>query len=483
MNRFTARVISLVLVIAVLSLSTVGLTGGKVYAAQANTTKSEYLSYESQSSSSRYDGTYSGTFNYEYREKRSNPDYYNQSSPNYQKKYLYATDWIQASLKVTITFKTNDNTNEQLAQTTGQWMLDITNVIVDDPAFGTGLGGIVPLTMNAEQNVMGSGAHLPYNDTNFIKPFTGDMPNAIWISFPNGACLKIQDSPQNRFKVGFAEWTLSYDNWYAYTFQKGSPLSVEMSLGSASVYSPNTEVNFKDWSLKKVPDQGSVPIVNNDSFNLRLDLSAIYGNVEACQQELKSTRMASLDRIKEIDERLGSIKSGSLSPLELQALEIQKAAALKKANKSLDDAILDLVLNLPGLPPANFTLFGRDIPEIKQKLTSGESLTREDYEKILLASASVLAVVAAIGAAPELGLVSSTTLALIASLSAASAAIEALSANSEVNTLQDPGGFVKPDIEKYRRWLEHQKDSEQATLEHISHEEQRLIELGEYLKK
>jgi hypothetical protein len=108
-----------------------------------------------------YDGTYSGTFTYVYREGRWSDLKHNWSEP------------ITAELNITITLK---NTNSY-----ADWVeCKITNVICSDPAFGTGTAGVTP--------ALETYVCLPADPSKGAILASGAFP-CINIYFPNGAKL------------------------------------------------------------------------------------------------------------------------------------------------------------------------------------------------------------------------------------------------------------------------------------------------------
>jgi hypothetical protein len=113
-----------------------------------------------------YDGTYSGMFNYEYKERRDLDENWSDEKGV----------WIPAAFMLTLTFKTTEVTAEYVS-------LEITNVICSDQNFGTGLSGVTPLTGGD------TWAYLPANPPttpmNPSKPYMG-----ITIKFPNFALLQ-----------------------------------------------------------------------------------------------------------------------------------------------------------------------------------------------------------------------------------------------------------------------------------------------------
>lgn len=116
------------------------------------------------SKGSIYDGTYTGVFTYEYQEEK------------YEDGKLVQSPWAAKSLTLTVTFKLVNEMDYYGRKTA---ILQIANVYVNDPAFGTGLSGIdLPL---------GSGAaYLPTDPpTTSSNPSTNAM--FIVIHFPNRA--------------------------------------------------------------------------------------------------------------------------------------------------------------------------------------------------------------------------------------------------------------------------------------------------------
>lgn len=204
---------------------------------------------------------------------------------------------------------------------------------------------------------------------------------------------------------------------------------------------------------------------------------AIYDQKSSVRkQKVDSTRAKSQDRIKQIDEDLSKITS-TTTPLEQKVLDFQKQQALEKANKRVSDAWLDLVLSLPKMDvPGAAKLFGQDIPDIlttaKERWTSGESLNWKDGEKLALAGIGIIvggAALLPVGVGGSLFIVGWGGGALLVS-----GAIELASAYSAVNSLKDPGGKVIPDVDAYRRQLEHQRQKEIITLEYLKLQEARL---------
>ncbi|MBI4188700.1 MAG: hypothetical protein HY529_05800 [Chloroflexi bacterium] len=504
-----------------------------------------------------YDGTYTGTFNYEYQVYRTNEK---------GDGWVAVSGWIPASfsLTVTLTYKSISS---------GMVNLDITKITCSDPAFGTGPDGITPVDIPSQPRIV----KLPLS-----TPATHEI-GGFEIYFPNGARLRTPET-SNDLSVSSGGQTLSGSTWQAITTQ-GPLLNPSLwydTAGQKERLETFNDHKFKSWSLTKVssqydtqslaqnnremleaaikaddvkgiyeaatllgdvqgileayakakvglmnpkeeelptttipptttspdiisferPEQGGVVDLSSESFNLKLrqlygassgeEAREIYDNkVNARKQELDASLVKSRDRIKEIDEELRRIKATPLSPLEQKVLDFQKEQALEKANKRVFDAWVDLFMSLPKPKPKDIMdatgvskFFGRDIWE---RWDSGESLNWRDAEKIALLGVDIIV----LGA--TLPVMAGATLPVIAGGSTivaawgtgvllASAGIELWSAYSAVSTLEDKGGKVQPDIEKYekyrREYLEHMKDLEKATIEHLNHEEERWSRLG-----
>lgn len=232
MRRFIAAAICLLLIGTILPLADISQGGGgQVYAASTNARQPESPDVVYQSDASPYDGTYSGLFYYEYQEwKQSKDGKWGLGEP------------VKASLKLTVTFQHID------APFTDRWILKITRIIVDDPAFGTGAKGI---DLDFSNSSPGS-ASLPLNATSLKYP----LPFGLNIDFPNGAKLSTMfpGMPVDDLKVGFAEWTLAGSRWQAGSTPKGHPLSGEWSAQNAA--ENRFRVTFKSWSLIKILSPG-----------------------------------------------------------------------------------------------------------------------------------------------------------------------------------------------------------------------------------
>ena len=269
MSRFITTAICIVLIVAVLPLADISQGGKPVYAAQIGI-KPQSPDVVYQSDTSPYEGTYRGTFSYEYREWKNNPDY-----PKGER-YVWSQG-VPASLTLTVTFKTHEPnilnmTAEELARG-GTWSLDITNAIVDDKRFGTGSNGVTPI--NIAQNR--SEASLPYDAKSAGSLM--DTNKYININFPNGANLRTTG-----VKVGFAEWTLSGDSWTAFVPTKEGPFSEEtLPDGGPTRYGKYP----KSWSLNKVP---SSTITTTDAAmketRTKLDTAVKAGDIKGIMDAL-----------------------------------------------------------------------------------------------------------------------------------------------------------------------------------------------------
>ncbi len=174
--------------------------------------------------SSIYEGTYTGTFAYEYRETWTDMTTVTMGRKN--------GPWIAANLTLTLTLETEGTYG-------GTDSLDITNVSVSDPSFGTGLAGIVP-------NRNGTGVRLRADP---MKPSLSQ--DGFMITFPNGAYINTNYGAGGVL-MSFDGKTLSNGlapsqpdvTWEAIK----TPSGHFRGWGADPVY----EVNFKSWSLTKI---------------------------------------------------------------------------------------------------------------------------------------------------------------------------------------------------------------------------------------
>ncbi len=99
-SRFMTIAICLVLIVTSLPLADISPSGEPVYAALIGTNPaSPDVAY--QADTSPYDGTYAGTFNYEYQQRTLNPNY-----PATSKEKYTLSPKVQASFTLTVTFET-----------------------------------------------------------------------------------------------------------------------------------------------------------------------------------------------------------------------------------------------------------------------------------------------------------------------------------------------------------------------------------------
>lgn len=126
---------------------------------------------------SNYEGTYTGTFNYKYRDS-----FYTSGSDEIQ-----YTPWTSESFELTVTFKVltmPDSSNDPTSKVT----LDATNAISSDPNFGTGSSGINPSSGFTEGS-----AYLPVNPS-----VSGAIEYAyLTLAFPNNARIEIRSNKDN----------------------------------------------------------------------------------------------------------------------------------------------------------------------------------------------------------------------------------------------------------------------------------------------
>ncbi len=140
------------------------------------------------SGGSVYDGTYTGTFTYEYQEEK----------PDAEGRFVWGP-WIAARFTLTVTLRSlaPDVVFRQAGATSVA--LPITHVVVSDPDFGAGASGIAPL--------FGSAATLPLDlPTTPLNPSLAGM--GMVILFPNGATL-LTENRAGALSVGFDGRTLS----------------------------------------------------------------------------------------------------------------------------------------------------------------------------------------------------------------------------------------------------------------------------------
>jgi hypothetical protein len=242
---------------------------------------------------SPYDGKYTGTFNYEYVEwvfdrKYVNPDL------TYRNNYVQAEP-VSKSLTVSVTFKTRPSDIpfyeevEDFSQH-GTWLLDITAVNVNDQRFDTGAIGITPIN-NAQRR---SEASLPSDAETAVSLM--DTNTNLDISFPNGASLHLIG-----VDVGFAEWTLSGENWSAYVPGMKGPFSEEKLADPDYAQTTRYRAYGTSWSLKKVPSRiNSKEVRGGDGKDLTGDVQIRKGG-EGDWGQYYQTGLSSGDEIKTVN--------------------------------------------------------------------------------------------------------------------------------------------------------------------------------------
>jgi len=197
-----------------------------------------------------YDGTYTGTFNYEYQDWRDDDNGVSKA----------ITPWIPASFTLTLTLKTIYNIE--------QWNhLDVTNAICSDPNFGTGPNGV---------NVVAS-RNDPEDERSIVLPIDPTKQNVkydegkydnLGLVFPNGAMIET-DSNGDVIKVSSDGKTLSNNPDWVNPYPKSSNYnswSAETPEGILWRFTPATTIpgqpsmntngirgyKFGSWSLTKI---------------------------------------------------------------------------------------------------------------------------------------------------------------------------------------------------------------------------------------
>ncbi len=126
-----------------------------------------------------YNGTYSGTFNYEYEKLTWDAD---KELPGGE----IVSPWISATLKLELTFQTISFSTDR------DWVeLGITYVVCNDPVFGTGASGIIP----DNSNTRNAYAYFPLPPDKMINPNEGIK---LVINFPNGSSISAYQGESNR---------------------------------------------------------------------------------------------------------------------------------------------------------------------------------------------------------------------------------------------------------------------------------------------
>jgi len=186
-----------------------------------------------------YDGTYSGTFNYEY-----------QDVERFSGKTL--TEWIPGSFTLVLTLKTLSVESEVV-------FLDATNAVVSDPSFGTGSNGVDPVSSfggpinltlprnPAEQKTDSSASmYLYFNlgedyETKMIEIKSG----AVKVS-PDGKTLSRNPDWGKNPTAGKTELPA----WKALTPGMDTTFRFGGTFGTSGVY--DRHFKYGDWSLTKI---------------------------------------------------------------------------------------------------------------------------------------------------------------------------------------------------------------------------------------
>ena len=185
-----------------------------------------------------YDGTYAGTFNYDFKTLTWDAD---KQLPGGE----IEGPWQSASIGITITFRTSEL---EVAQ--GWVRLAITSIKCDDAVFGTGDTGVIP----GDRNGVPSFAFFPVPPDKEIK--TGEGVNLV-INFPNGSYLYSCQGSSNfgTFSASADGKVLSFS--CAFTSIEDDPSGAFSALAEAGPFSPAKDypdyfVMAKNWTLVKI---------------------------------------------------------------------------------------------------------------------------------------------------------------------------------------------------------------------------------------
>lgn len=144
-----------------------------------------------------YDGTYTGTFNYEYQDQ----DRFSQK---------VVTPWTPGSFTLTLTFKTipyqqpNSNSDQDVT-------LEITNASISDPSFGTGASGMAPHSSFGDKSTISLPIDPSKREADKYAGFVLVFPAADYKTSYKSTRLEIKDGT---IKVSSDGKTLSNDpNW------------------------------------------------------------------------------------------------------------------------------------------------------------------------------------------------------------------------------------------------------------------------------
>jgi hypothetical protein len=173
---------------------------------------------------SMYDGTYTGTLKYNYRNSKSidslgNPIW---------------NPWTTASFDLTLTFKTNEIDADAVTAI-------VTHVSCSEPGFGATGDGITPLNVSAEKASVG---YLP------TKPPITHSDLSIVITFQNGAVLdlwNVNASSDESSLYNNAPDAVASGTWNAYNVPSGILKNID-NPAINSYY----EFQFTSWSLTRV---------------------------------------------------------------------------------------------------------------------------------------------------------------------------------------------------------------------------------------
>jgi hypothetical protein len=173
---------------------------------------------------SMYDGTYTGTLNYNFRNSKSidslgNPIW---------------NPWTTASLDLTLIFKTTEIDADAVTAI-------VTHVSCSEPGFGATGDGVTPLNVSDEKASVG---YLP------TKPPITNSDLSIVITFPNGAVLdlwNVNASSDESTLYNNAPDAAASGTWNAYNVPSGIFKNID-NPATNSYY----EFQFTSWSLTRV---------------------------------------------------------------------------------------------------------------------------------------------------------------------------------------------------------------------------------------
>jgi len=183
-----------------------------------------------------YDGTYTGTFYYEYQKNEYDKD-----------GWAVPGEWIPASFDLSITLKGG------ATDVYGMMSVGIVNVQCSDPVFGTGANGVEPDRMSA--------VYLLANPPSTPAVRTNNWRELIIITFPNGADIIIPAFAG----TGIAGKFLARSDGQAMYSSPDYPDDMWSASASSGPFRVNPpigqdfyNVKSKSWSLTKVSNQDHV---------------------------------------------------------------------------------------------------------------------------------------------------------------------------------------------------------------------------------